>query len=259
MPTLYVSTASMPYIRRVAEFIAEQTQSKVDVGNRVTGSGLIFVIGGTLPPIERQPGAKYVFINFSAVEQVGMPTLRGLRWVKKKRQILFERAQEVDAILDFYPAQTARLARRLEVPVYPFPVAVNPVAKTQLKYDICYVGTTSKRRQKMKRMIEAQFSPRKGADIEDVAACSRLTLNVHYERGYHLEIPRIVGSLAAGTPVVSENGVGQNAFPIRTGSFKQLPRLVAEELDQPTPVRDWYEDEYLTNARKQWASIMDTL
>lgn len=249
----------MPYIRRVAEFIAAQTDSQIEIGGDVTGSGLVFVIGGTLPPIKRRPGTKYVYINFSPVKITGFHSFKSMLWFRKMRGILQARAREVDAVLDYYPSQTKHLSEIIEVPVFSFPVAVAPVPRKPVKYDICFVGTASKRRRRMVSRIDASFSPRSGLDLEDVAACSRLTLNVHYQRGRHLEVPRIIGSLAAGTPVVSETSLGQENYPIRTGDYRSLPRLVAEELETPTQVGQWYIDEYLPGAKTQWAEIMQKI
>jgi hypothetical protein len=78
-------------------------------------------------------------------------------------------------------------------------------------FDLCFVGGVSPRRARVldrARAAGLTLSPERGADLEDLSARSRLTLNIHMQASNHLEIPRIIGALSTRSPVITETSHG---------------------------------------------------
>ena len=186
---------------------------------QVEGPAVIFMIGERLGTFTKRPDCFYVHMNFSVVAMIGSPfamSLKGAQHIWKKRALLESKVRVSDAVLDFYPAQTNTLSRRLSCPVLGFmpysetsEVPALPLADRP--WDVCFVGSLSPRRERVLEEVCARgltLSPASGADIESIAAQSRTTLNVHFHASNHLEIPRIIGSLSAATPVVTERSYG---------------------------------------------------
>jgi hypothetical protein len=225
-----VHARSLPFIRRNVDFLlAELARAHggaelVPVATsldeaEIPAPAIVYVIGEGLPPFTRHPGHYYVYVNFSVVAVIGNPLAlspRGARLILKKRRMLAEKLPLCDVILDYYPAQTRVLARRLSTPVLGFlPCSTRPEAvdlpMAAREFDLCFVGAISPRRARVLAAARAaglSLSPHDGADLEDLTARSRLTLNLHMQASNHLEIPRIVGALSTATPVVTERSHG---------------------------------------------------
>lgn len=240
-------------------------------------AGLVFLIGENFKPFRRRRGCTYFYINLSVVAPLGSlfaASLRGHRQVFRKHRLLTAKLPHCDALLDFYPPQTQRLKRKLDLPVFDFDYAVEPHAgkhNTAVDHDVCFVGGLTPRRERILSALRAKgirMSPHAGAPIEALAAASRCCLNIHMERSNHLEIPRLVAALSSGCPVISEKSFGLAEFV--DGEFvieRPLSRLVSavEELLADPPrmaalgaeAAAWYSDSYLPRANRRWAEICE--
>lgn len=211
------------------------------------GPAIIFIIGERLSTFNKRSDCIYVYMNFSVVAFIGSPisiSIHGARLIWQKRQILNEKLRSIDILLDYYPAQTRILMGRLPCPVFGFlPCSQieddNILKLNQRSWDVCFVGGFSPRRERVLAEIRAKglsLSPATGADLETLAAQSHITLNVHMQASNHLEIPRIIGSLSTGTPVVTEHSYGINEIVdegVIAGRVGQLPSLIESLISDP--------------------------
>lgn len=238
------------------------------------GAQTVFVIGEHLAPPLRHPGCQYVLINLSVVTQLGSPLAaspRGMLQIHRKARALRHRLAGYDALLDYYPAQTRILKRRLSLPVFGFIPWSDPAAPSQGSrdqpetiYDVCFVGGKTPRRRALLDQLRAEglrLSPSKGVMLEQAAAQSACTLNVHLQRSNHLEIPRILGALSVGSPVVSEDSFGiADILPpklIEIAPYRQLSGRVLSFLSDPSRVAEraaqsasWYRDTLVPQAEQ---------
>ncbi|MEL6859201.1 MAG: hypothetical protein AAFO74_12500 [Pseudomonadota bacterium] len=228
---LIVHKVSVPYIRNVIETIQETLEAVYgpetklhicdDVDEVETGEAqVIFVIGEQLKRFTRRPGKSYVYFNFSVVAMIGnylRNSLKGAQLIRYKRKLLDAKLDLFDAVIDYYPSQTQALKRKLDLPVAGFVPWVKPcsgdqiVTPAQREFDVCFVGGMSPRRSKVIESLKASglsISPSSGVDLDDVARRSRCTLNIHMQRSNHLEIPRVMASLANASPLITENSHG---------------------------------------------------
>lgn len=241
---------------------------------------VVFVIGENLKRFERKKNVAYVFLNFSVVSILGNPfalSLSGLHLIRRKQRLLREKLELFDIILDFYPAQTRYLQTKLLTPVLGFLPCVDPkhipVPHGDQRYDVAFVGGASRRRQRVLEAIQRQgftISPNKNVVLEEVASKSSICINIHMQRSSHLEIPRIVGSLAAGCPVITELSHGANeVFPtdvLRSASARKIPGTVAALLRNPTALGElrarssaWYRSEFLPSASQLWSETIQQI
>ena len=226
---LIVHEASVPYVRPVIEFVRRQLtqcagrdplyEECQDVGAVPVPEGsVVFLIGEAFPRFVRQPGCRYVFINFSLVRKLRwwkpIP-LEAARWMRAKRCALIEKGDLYDMVLDFHPRQASLLGKELpRVRVRCFMTGVwkqkadaNAPVLHARRWDVCFVGTDSPRRARMRELIESRgitVSPSTTPDLGEVMNHSRLVANVHFADCDTLEAPRIVQALAAGTCLVTE-------------------------------------------------------
>lgn len=286
---LVVHSYSYPYIKNVALFVHDTIQTYLDASAKLLicdtvdaaqhdDRTLVFLIGEKFSPFKRRPGCTYIYLNFSVVRVLGRPWETGLkarRAIRTKRKLLARRLPEVDVVLDYFPPQTSVLQRELNVPVLGFPVATVPRAEfTSMRdrdYDVCFVGGLSPRRQSVCDRIAARnlsLSPSEGIDIEDAAAVSRVCLNVHSVKSHHLETPRFVAGLSAGTPVVTEPSFGVHAIldPRHAieRSYADLATSIEHLLSKPDELdalgreaQRWYTNTYLPRAQALWRGIFE--
>ncbi|MCU4651931.1 hypothetical protein N8I71_03765 [Roseibacterium sp. SDUM158016] len=241
---IVVHARSLPFIRRNVEFLVDElarhhggahlltVEATLDEA-RIPAPSIVYVIGEGLPPFMRRPGLFYVYVNFSVVAFIGNPLLlspRGARLILRKRRLMAQKLPLADVLLDYYPAQTRVLQRRLAKPVLGFLPCSKGSQEADLPmaardFDLCFVGAISPRRQRVLEAAQAaglRLSPHDGADLEDLTARSRLTLNLHMQASNHLEIPRIVGSLSTATPVITERSFGlAEMFGGRVGTVQE--------------------------------------
>lgn len=252
---LVVQERSVAAIRRVVDFLHSEISRYYPDGAQlltvhesvseasVVGPATVFYIGEGLAPVTRIPGCTYIFINFSVVTFIGgyrQVSISGMRHIRRKRRLLDQKLEGSDAIFDYYPAQTSELVNTLAKPVFGFlpcgtPPQSPPIAASERQYDVCFVGGISRRRQKVLDAIAdagLKLSPSKGHVLEEVTADSKCTLNVHFQASNHLEIPRIMGSLSTGTPVVTEHSYGLEEVvsspSIASGRVGELATMAAD-------------------------------
>ena len=288
--TLIVHTNSMTYVRRLVEFLHDALSvqfgdAEVEVVNDIAEAKaeapLVLVIGEGFGRFTRRPGTRYVYINLSVVAGLGNPlatSRQGWRQLRYKRRLLDAKLDLFDAMLDYYPPQTRLVARRLAKPVYGFlpavvPHAAPPALMVDRPYDICFIGTMTPRRTAVLDALRTRgltLSPTSGVDLEEAAGNARLVLNVHMNRSNHLEIPRVVGALSAGSAVLSERshgldevlgGSGVIEVPLRA-VVSRAAALVADEggLQQRAASSSrWYRDVYLPRARSLLAQSLASI
>jgi hypothetical protein len=279
---LIVHSLSLPYVRRIVLALHAQIQScfgldcpllvadEIDCAEHQEHCR-VFVIGESFARFTRRQGCTYVYLNFSVIAVLGSPfglSLKGWQLIRYKQRLLRDKLDLFDALLDYYPAQTSHLATRLPLPVLPFLpwVASQDAAKaipfSARPFDICVVGSASKRRRLILTTLERQeicLSPTFGVDIEDCATQSRATLNIHMERSSHFEIPRIIGAMSAGSPVITEESLGIDAVVPREmlyiAKYHDLPRVALKAMndrvalaERAEQAREWYDDFYLLRA-----------
>jgi len=251
---LVVHQRSIPYIRNVATALTEglkdvfTTDSRMVVCTSIDSAEIgnaevIFVIGENLGRFKRLAGRRYIYINFSVVTMLGNPlknSVRGLRLIHYKSVLLRKKLDLFDALLDYYPPQTRKLAKSINLPVFGFVPYIIPVSQQQRipikdrPYDVCFVGSLSARRKKVLKKLQEEgcvISPSSGVVAEDIAAQSRITINIHMQRSNHLEIPRVMGALSA-SPLITEESYGlQELLP--KGIVQAVPysNLVNQTLD----------------------------
>ncbi|WP_411890969.1 hypothetical protein [Yoonia sp. SDW83-1] len=286
---LIIQKVSFDHISHVARFIHAELAKHFgpDTGLIVCDeidnathpdNAVIFVIGEGFQPHRRRPGCFYVYLNFSIVSVMGNPLqLSKVGWsaIRRKRRMLAEKQSGFDLLLDYFAPQTRRLQRQLDIPVLGFDIGVDPalidrtVPPADRPYDICFVGAMTPRRQQVIAELEGSgltISPHSGVVYEDIAAQSRCCINIHAYRSNHLEIPRIIGAVAAGTPVVTELSYGlQTLIPsdlVKTSGLRQLPKIARNLCRDPFALQNmqarsfnWYEQSYLPHCRQNWADI----
>jgi hypothetical protein len=289
-PMLFVRTGSMPYVRRLITSFHQTlcahygAETALVLGDAVDAAPLgdadtVLVVGEALGRFTRKPGRRYIYLNFSVVSYLGNPlnmTLNGLRLIQQKRRLLNAKLDLFDAVLDYYPAQTIHLKRHLSLPVFGFLPTIAPPARSSLrldarKYDVCFVGSGSPRRDQLADVLRRRgvtLTPQSGMDLEDFAAQSRCTLNVHLQRSNHLELPRILGAMSAGSPVITEKSYAiEDVIPATTlaaiGNYGSLATLTADALKDMSALQQkadmtdsWYRTSYMPRAETM---LIDTL
>ena len=286
---LIIQKVSFDHITHIAKFIHDELVSNFNEGadliicdeidDIVHDEGaIIFVIGEGFKAHQRRPGCLYVYLNFSIVSVLGNPlNLSKVGWsaIRRKRRMLCEKKAYFDVVLDYFAPQTPRLKQLLNMPVFGFNVAVDPNRMTPTipfqdrPFDVCFVGSLTPRRQKILNALKAcglQLSPHNGVVYEDVAAQSRCCINIHAHRSNHLETPRIIGAIAAGTPIITEPCYGlDTVFPddivsvARLGNLVEVTQALCNDIGggQNLIIRgqDWYKNTYMPSCRASWKQI----
>ena len=223
---LVVRDKSLPYIGNIVKFITETSRSifydcEIVITSAVDSMdyedrSIVMVIGEGFPDFKTNKKCKYFYFNFSVVCLLGnifMNSYSGINQIRNKYDLLKRKLHSFDAIFDYYPPQTRKLSKTLPVNVFSFLPASIPstfphnLPMNEREFDVCFVGGMTTRRTAVANHLMAaglKLSPSSGEDIESIAVKSRCTLNVHLQRSNHLEIPRVMGALMAGSPVVSE-------------------------------------------------------
>lgn len=283
--SLVIQRYSDAYVRNFARFVHDALRRFIDpdaplllpneVDDAAYPEGLVFLIGEKFRPFTRRPGCTYVYLNLSVVSWLGNPfatSLDGHRVIRRKRRLLAGKLPLIDVLLDYYPAQTRILARRLDLPVLGFDVALAPrppLPPLERVHDVCFVGGINDRRREVLDRLSAaglRLSPSEGAPIEEIAALSRLCLNIHAERSRHLETPRIVAALSVGTPVLTETSHAAGAFaglPFIVDRPKaRLAGAARELLSDPARLAAlgeeagrWYREVYHPAAERSWRDL----
>ncbi|MEM9342263.1 MAG: hypothetical protein AAGA87_04405 [Pseudomonadota bacterium] len=284
-PVIAIRPESLAHIRNVARSLQRQISRTLepcalcecDTVDAADGD-LVFVIGEHFARFHRRPERTYVYFNFSVVEVLGNPlvtTPSGWRQARYKASLMRRKLDLFDAVLDYYPPQTQVLQRKLPVPVFGFPVSVDPadIDPGPTAYDVCFVGGLNPRRRAVLDRLQASgltVSPHSGVTLEDVAARSRLTLNIHALRSNHLETPRLIGAIATGSPVLTERSYGIDTLVppglIPVAPTRRLARDAMHMLAHPSElealrhrVTVWYQDRYLPDCATAWDRLAEHL
>ena len=286
MASLVVQDFSYGFVRRFVDYLHGVMQRHLNpdaalfispqVDEAAYPEGLVFLIGENFRPFERRPGCTYAYLNLSVVSPLGSPfaaSLAGHRQVFRKRRMLAGKLPLIDALLDYYPPQTARLQRSLSLPVIGYDVAV--LAKDRPPgdpdFDVCFVGGMTSRRRRVLDDVQSRgfrLSPSHGAPIEDLAARSALCLNIHTERSNHLEVPRFVAALSTGCPVVTETsygvaglGAGETVIERPLAEVADAVASLLGDNDRLLALQrrslSWYTSDYLPRAEARWQVVFD--
>jgi len=247
---------------------------------------VVFIIGDPFPSFTKRSDCFYAFINFSLLYNVSgrlflMPSAR--KWIQGKHQLLIKKANCYDLILDYYPAQTRLMKQDIEnrnnnIKVMSFLTNIEPDSSTYLKpleqceWDICVIGTVSKRRKKIYDKLckfGYRLSPYNG-DLGTVMANSRLTLNVHIYDCDNLELSRIIETIKIGRCLVTENCYGlDNLLPrfcYCSDKYSRLVDHIQDLLKDPERMnkvgqeaRDYVNNIYQQQCEQSWRQIIDVL
>jgi hypothetical protein len=290
---LLVHEASVPYVDSVVAFVRQQLSRHLggepfyaecaDVATAgVPADSVVFVIGDGFPRYRRQPGCRYVFINFSLVRRMRWwrPIApAAARWMCAKRRALLGKRDLYDMVLDFHPAQTRLLARELApaaVPVRTFMTGVAGdagAAATPLaarRWDVCFVGTDSPRRARMRTRLERRgiaVSPSHAPGLHTVMRDCRVVANVHFAACDTLEAPRIVHALAAGVCLVTEPCYGLRELAPEgcyvCVPYRRMPAAIAELLGDPARIdriarsaAEHVRTRYAARASESWGALV---
>lgn len=287
---LVVHEVSVPYVRNVLAALHATLRETLDPDARmlacasvdeapVEPGSVVLIVGENLGRFRRRPGCTYAFVNFSVVRLLGNPfavSLDGLRLIRRKARLLREKLDLIDAVIDYYPAQTRGLAARLPRPVFGFVPWVDPSETEALEpeerpFDLCFVGGLSPRRQAVLERLKSaglRLSPAAGIDLETAASRSRVTLNLHMQRSNHLEIPRVMGAMAAGSFVVTERSHGLGdlvpAGLVKSAPYRRVADAVLRALDDRQALErrarasgEWYRATCVPAAREAFAATLD--
>ncbi len=291
-PALVVHKFSFHYIRHVVTHIQRSIEAgfggcdihfvaEIDEAPIADGT-MVFVVGENLGPHKRRPGCSYFFFNFSVVTHLGNPlhaSPQGWRSIWRKARLLQTKLHLYDAVLDYWEPQSTVLQRKLSVPVRHFPVAVlpddipDPTPLAEREFDVCFVGSENARRARILEAVRAtgaSLSPQKDVVFEEIAAKSRICLNVHSYRSNHLETPRLVGAMVTGCPIVSEKAFGIGDFAAEgtytTAELSDIASRISHLLDQPEELQaqmerasNWYRGTYLPKVEATWARLCPEL
>lgn len=233
---LVVHKVSYNYIKHIADYISIQIhkntcgtfqtiisqnidQHEFDVNS------VVFIIGDPFKSFTRRVSVKYIFINFSVVAILGNPfnfSFSAYKTIIKKSNLLRSKLSNFDHVLDYWPEQTIALKKKYNeynIPVSCFPVGINVFPNSpsfrERKYDICFVGALTPRRNKILETLRKNgfiLSPAEGMHLEDAAIQSKIVINIHGHRSNHLEIPRILGAMATKSLVLTEHSYGMDYF-----------------------------------------------
>ena len=290
---LIIQSLSYEHVRNIAHFIHRRLQvcfgedaclvrtDEIDAVD-YDENAVVLVIGERFRRHTRRPSCLYVYLNFSVLAFMGNPwksSPEGVRAILRKRRLLFEKVDLYDAVLDYFPPQTERLRKSLPQPVLGFPVAIDqqeltpPAGIAERALDLCFVGGSSPRRKTVLKAIDRlalQRSPGSGVVFEDMAASSKLCLNIHSVRSNHLETPRIIGAIASGCPVLTEPCYGlETLVPlelVETASprrMAQRARALLEDQEALQTMQDrafhWHWSRYHPQAILKWEQLLDQI
>jgi hypothetical protein len=291
---LLVHKASVPYVCSVVDFVRHQLALHLgrpplyvecaDVATAgVPAGSLVFLVGDGFPRYRRQPGCRYVFINFSLVRKMRWwkpISPAAARWIRAKRLALLTKRDLYDMVLDFHPDQTRLLKQELAragVPVRTFltGVAVDTrwVAATPLKsrrWDVCFTGSDSPRRARMRALLETRgitVSPGAAPGLHTVIGDCRVIANVHFAACDTLEAPRIVHAFTAGVCLVTEPCYGlaelAPASCYESAPYRRLPMAISELLGDTERIdeisrtaAEYIRTHHVVRARESWRALV---
>lgn len=279
---LVVQRNSLNYIKRVVEafhlslcdVFGKETpliiSDEVDLVN-FSDENIIFIIGESFKRFIRKKECKYVYINFSVISFLGNPfnlSRKTITHIRYKRRIFLEKIDLFDAVIDYYPAQTYALKNKIKTRLYgfiPYTLPFKVLIKKDKIYDTCFVGEMSHRRKTVLQRLISEgvvLSPTSGATIENYAAQSKLTLNIHMHRSNHLEIPRILGAISVASALLTERSYGINDVLdqdiVKVASYRHIVQNTIKLLRDSNSThqiglaaRVWYESTFIPRQQQK--------
>jgi len=228
---LLVHEVSYRYVTAMVDYIAAQLKKHSLLDTEIhfcksvedvslEQNSLVYIIGDPFKKFTRTKSCKYVFLNFSVLYVLGNPfkcSFSAFKLIRKKWKIFEDKLECYDYVLDYWAEQTAVMQKKVSVPVKTFPVSVDvrQDLSDPRKYDVCFVGGVTPRRAKILKKLQAlgiSVSPTEGVVFEDVAAESKIVLNLRARRSNHLELPRIVGAFATKAALITEHDPALEKF-----------------------------------------------
>lgn len=276
---LIVHPTSRAFVYAVSEFIAEQLRLYsalpfelvvcTDIALAPVEAGsIVYVIGDPFIPFAPLTRVRTVFLNFSLLRLSGTESRAARNWIKRKQSAFISKVSCFDCVLDFLPDNASTLNH--DRPVLDFMVGVNRRERRAPKHDVCFVGTETTRRVVLAKRLTrlgVHLSPMTGVNLDEVAAASSLSLNVHAYRCGNIETPRLIGSLVAGAGLVCEEDPTLHALlPTDTyfrAAYRDLPGLIVELLSDQARLAEvreagaqWALDVYLPKCRAHWRDLV---
>jgi hypothetical protein len=292
---LIIHPVSYQFVASVARYIHRQLNKhfgsavelrvSADINAAGCDSGIKFIIGDPFGVFARPPNCKFVFLNFSLLYAgEGTCSRLGRQWVTRKHGEFSKKIHLYDYVLDYHPQQISRLKQEFAIAVDHFPIGLFPNAcarAAEPEYDVCMVGARTPRRAVIERRLTRaglRLSPMRDVTLEDVAARSKIVLNVHAFRSPNVEIPRVVSALMSGAVLVSETlpDIATSPYPISLigkrsedlcviASYRDLDRAIQETRVSPQRIQRgqdaaaWVKDHYLPSCDAYWRELIGSL
>lgn len=290
---LIVHKISYKYISRIVDYIYEQLNKHSllnvefilcdDINDvNLEFNSTVYIIGDLFDNFNKTKNCKYVFLNFSVLYVIGNPmncSFNAYRKIRKKKKIFESKIKCFDFILDFWPLQTFFLQNEFSIPVKSFPVGVNldnlniNEKTTDRKYDLCFVGSMTNRREKLLKKIESlglEITPYKNVIFEEKAMESKIVLNVHAHRSNHIEMPRIIGALACKSALVTEFNSNLSKLVVSdcyiSNTYNKLIPQIEFLLVNPDEINtlatngfNWINNNYLIKCEIEWKKIIEDI
>jgi hypothetical protein len=176
-------------------------------------------------------------------------------------------------VLDYHPGQTASIERDFGVVAHTFPIGLKRdvyATREERCFDVCIVGGQTPRRAVVAKLLAragCRLSPATGSVLEEVAARSKVVMNVHAFRSSNIEFPRIVSALTSGAALVTEEAEGMAGyFPSHiyiSASYAGIVEAVTTLLSCTArsdrlaiEAATWMGDIYLPRADKTWRELV---
>lgn len=255
--------------------------TSIDAANTQTPS-MIFVVGDFYRHFTRRPACFYIFINFSLLYCLGKEkaySRSGRGWVDTKHRQFAEKVQLYDYVIDFHSDQAAReLGREFGISARHFMVGLrhDTYQRYQIRqreYDVGFVGVPTPRRVVLAKRLARmglRVSPFTGTSLENVAARSKVVLNVHAYRTANVEWPRIVSALLSGAVLIAEASddlakqVPEHLYVSST--YRQIATSAKNMIDDSTSrerlalaAKEWMHAAYLTKCDESWKCLLESL
>jgi len=246
-------------------------------------NSLIFIIGDSFLDIKKKTNCFYVFINFSLLFRFRPYKFlfnNSRSWINNKKMLFEERIKSFDMIIDFYLPQTKLLEKNYGSNLYIenflpsiLPSHNNLEINNFKKWDVCFVGTLSRRRIRVEQeLLKAGFlvSPYETDDIDNIIINSRVVINIHYVSCDTLEFPRVVHAFARNTCLVTETCYKmEEFFPSNTyvsADYKNVVRVItnllndnAKRISIANNALQYINEVYQNNVIEKWKHIFEVI
>lgn len=243
-------------------------------GIKFDDGSLVFTIG-MFGKFSRQPTCRYVrlYTDLLYLGHAASHSAAGKRLIDNKKLRFAQDVHLYDSILDYHVDQTAPINEEFGVPTKVFPLCVTAPMQRERIYDVCAVGTPTPRRVTIEKRLSrlgVRLSPSFGVTFEEVAAQSRIVLNIHAYRFDNVELPRMVGAMIAGAALVTETSRGAEQYLPQhlylEAAYTDLVDLIFALLRQPerttamaTAASKWMKSVYAPECEARWQTLLACL